>query len=100
MSHQIGESVFRGVLPEDIEWKPFPAFPPSARLAVVVGDPTDSGPYVISVKRPSGGQATGRPPLGASPRSRASLGLRSRLTPTSWSSNGSTIRAERLRMNV
>ena len=54
MSHQIGESVFRGVLPEDIEWKPFPAFPPSARLAVVVGDPTDSGPYVISVKRPLG----------------------------------------------
>jgi len=28
------------------------------------------------------------------------LGLCSRLTPTSWSSNGSTIRAERLRMNV
>ena len=40
MSHQIDESVYRGVLPEDIEWKPFPAFPPPARLAVVVGDPT------------------------------------------------------------
>ena len=36
MSHQIDESVYRGVLPEDIEWKPFPAFPSSARLAVVV----------------------------------------------------------------
>ena len=39
MSHQIDRGVFRGVLPEDIEWKPFPAFPPSARLAVVVGNP-------------------------------------------------------------
>jgi hypothetical protein len=54
MSHQIDESAFRGVLPEDIEWKPFPAFPPSARLAVVVGDPTEPGPYVIRVKLPAG----------------------------------------------
>ena len=54
MSHQIDESVFRGVLPEDIEWKPFPAFPPSARLAVVVGEPTGPGPYVIRVKLPAG----------------------------------------------
>jgi len=28
--HQSGEAVFRSILPEDIEWKPFPAFPPSA----------------------------------------------------------------------
>jgi quercetin dioxygenase-like cupin family protein len=54
MSHQIDESVYRGVLPEDIEWKPFPAFPSSARLAVVVGDPTEPGPYVIRVKLPAG----------------------------------------------
>ena len=54
MSHQIGESVFRGVRPEDIEWKPFPARLPSARLAVVVGNPTEPGPYVIRVKLPSG----------------------------------------------
>lgn len=54
MSHQIDESVCRGVLPEDIEWKPFPAFPPPARLAVVVGDPTEPGPYVIRVKLPVG----------------------------------------------
>ena len=54
MSHQIDESVYRGVLPEDIEWKPFPAFPPPARLAVVVGDPTEPGPYVIRVKLPAG----------------------------------------------
>ena len=53
MSHQIDQSMFRSVLPEDIEWKPFPAFPPSARLAVV-GEPTGPGPYVIRVKLPSG----------------------------------------------
>jgi len=45
---------FRSVLPEDIDWKPFPAFPPSARLAIVVGDPTEPGPYTIRVKLPSG----------------------------------------------
>jgi hypothetical protein len=28
--HQPGEAVFRSILPEDIDWKPFPAFPPSA----------------------------------------------------------------------
>jgi len=54
MSHQSDASMFRSVLPEDIEWKPFPAFPRSARLAVVVGDPTGPGPYVIRVKLPSG----------------------------------------------
>ena len=42
------------MLPEDIEWKPFPAFPPSARLAVVVGDPSQPGAYVIRVKVPTG----------------------------------------------
>ena len=31
---------FRSALSEDIDWKPFPAFPPSARLAILVGDPT------------------------------------------------------------
>jgi hypothetical protein len=52
--HQPGEAVFRSILPEDIEWKTFPTFPPSARLAVVAGEPTKSGPYVIRVKVPSG----------------------------------------------
>jgi quercetin dioxygenase-like cupin family protein len=52
--HQPGEAVFRSILPEDIDWKPFPAFPPAARLAVLVGDPTQPGPYVIRVKMPSG----------------------------------------------
>jgi quercetin dioxygenase-like cupin family protein len=52
--HQPGQTVFRTILPEDIDWKPFPAFPPSARLAVVVGDPAQEGPYTIRVKVPGG----------------------------------------------
>ena len=53
-AHQPGEAVFRSILPEEIEWKPFPAFPLSARLAVLVGEPTQAGPYLIRVKVPSG----------------------------------------------
>ena len=52
--HQPGEGIFRSLLPEEIDWKPFPAFPLSARLAVLVGEPTQAGPYVIRVKVPSG----------------------------------------------
>jgi quercetin dioxygenase-like cupin family protein len=52
-SHQPGEAVFRSVLPEGIDWKPFAAFPPPARLAVVVGDPSEPGPYVIRVHIPA-----------------------------------------------
>ena len=37
--HQPGQEVFKTILSEDIDWKPFPAFPPSVRLAVVVGSP-------------------------------------------------------------
>ena len=55
-NHQPDQAVFRSVLPEDIVWKPFPAFPPAARLAVLVGHPSDPGPYVIRVKMPSGGK--------------------------------------------
>ena len=54
LTHQPGEAEFKSVLPEDIDWKPFPAFPPPARLAIVVGEPTKPGPYVIRVKIPSG----------------------------------------------
>jgi hypothetical protein len=52
--HQRGESVFRSILPEDIDWKPFAAFPPTVRLAVLVGEPSQPGPYVVRVKVPSG----------------------------------------------
>ena len=54
LTHQPGQTVFRSILPEDIDWKPFPAFPPSVRLAVVVGQPSAPGPYTIRVKVPSG----------------------------------------------
>jgi quercetin dioxygenase-like cupin family protein len=50
--HQPGQDVFKAILSEDIDWKPFPAFPPSVRLAVVVGRPSEPGPYVIRVKVP------------------------------------------------
>ena len=53
-SHQPGESLFKATLPEDIEWKAFAAFPPSVRLAVVVGDPSKDGPYTIMVRVPRG----------------------------------------------
>ncbi len=54
MTHQPDQDAFRSVLPADIDWQPFPAFPPSARLAVVVGHPAGPGPYVVRVKVPSG----------------------------------------------
>ena len=53
-SHQPGEAAFRSILPEQIDWQPFPSFPPAARLAVVVGDPLQPGPYLIRVKVPDG----------------------------------------------
>jgi len=51
LSDEVG---LRSVLPEDVDWKPFPAFPASARLAVVVGDPAGPGLYTTRVKVPSG----------------------------------------------
>jgi hypothetical protein len=39
-THQPDQAIFKSVLPEDIQWKPFPAFPPTARLAIVVGEPS------------------------------------------------------------
>jgi hypothetical protein len=52
-THQLGEAFFKSILPEEVGWKPFPAFPPAARLAVLVGEPNQAGPYVIRVKVPS-----------------------------------------------
>ena len=52
--HQPGQELFKAILPEDIDWKPFAAFPASARLAVVVGRPSEPGPYLIRVKVPHG----------------------------------------------
>jgi len=50
--HQPGQAEFKAVLPEEIDWQPFAAFPRSVRLAVLVGKPSDDGPYVIRVKVP------------------------------------------------
>jgi quercetin dioxygenase-like cupin family protein len=52
--HQPGQEAFKSILPDDIDWKPFPAFPPAVRLAVVVGQPSAPGPYTIRVKAPHG----------------------------------------------
>ncbi|MEP6884203.1 MAG: cupin domain-containing protein [Gammaproteobacteria bacterium] len=41
-------------MPESIAWTPFAAFPPEARLAVLVGDTSQPGPYVVRVKLPGG----------------------------------------------
>jgi quercetin dioxygenase-like cupin family protein len=54
ITHQPDQDAFKSVLPEDVDWEPFAPFPPSARLAVLVGHPTEPGPYVIRVKVPSG----------------------------------------------
>src|SRR4051794_7329373 len=53
-AHQPDQADFRAVLPEAVDWKPFPAFPPSVRLAILVGDPRAPAPYVIRVKVPGG----------------------------------------------
>lgn len=45
---------FGALLPENVPWAAFPAFPPSVRLAVLVGDTSTNAPYVVRVKVPDG----------------------------------------------
>ena len=52
-THLSGDQ-FGSMLPDDVDWRPFPAFPPTARLAVIVGDPTGPGLYTTRVKVPTG----------------------------------------------
>lgn len=52
--HQPGEAVFEAILPEEVDWKPFAVFPDPVRLGVVVGNPSEPGPYAIRVKVPAG----------------------------------------------
>ena len=52
LKHQPDQANFKAILPEDIDWKPFPAFPADARLAIMVGHPAEPGPYVVRVKLP------------------------------------------------
>jgi len=47
-------SPLRVTMPEDVAWSQFPAFPPSVRLAIVVGQPSQPGPYTIRVRVPHG----------------------------------------------
>jgi hypothetical protein len=56
--HQPDQADFKVILPEDIEWKSFPAFPPKARLAILVGHPAEPAPYLIRVKAPGGLKVT------------------------------------------
>ncbi|MEJ0066331.1 MAG: alpha/beta fold hydrolase [Caulobacteraceae bacterium] len=53
-THQPDEDRFHAIHAKDIEWRPFAAYPPAARLAILVGDPAKPGPYVIRVKLPEG----------------------------------------------
>jgi quercetin dioxygenase-like cupin family protein len=46
--------VFRAIRSEDLEWRKFAAYPPAARMAVLVGEPEQPGPYVIRVRVPAG----------------------------------------------
>jgi quercetin dioxygenase-like cupin family protein len=52
--HQPRHAVLKAIASEDLAWVPFAAFPPSVRLAVVVGRPRNAGPYTIRVKVPRG----------------------------------------------
>lgn len=47
-------SSLRSIRPEDIVWRAFPAFPPEARLAILLGHPAEPGLYVVRVKLPDG----------------------------------------------
>jgi quercetin dioxygenase-like cupin family protein len=51
-AHQPGQDVFKSVLSEEIDWKPFAAFPPTVRLAIIVGHPSEAAPYTIRVRVP------------------------------------------------
>jgi quercetin dioxygenase-like cupin family protein len=53
-THQLGEDRFKAILPEQIDWQPFAAFPPGVMLAAVVGDPSKPGLYLTRVKAPLG----------------------------------------------
>ena len=44
--------MFKATMPDEIDWKPFPAFPSTVRLAVLVGQPSQPAPYTIRVKVP------------------------------------------------
>lgn len=52
--HQPGEDTFRVIWPESVQWQPFAAFPTSSRLAVLVGNPSQPGPYLVRIRVAAG----------------------------------------------
>jgi quercetin dioxygenase-like cupin family protein len=52
--HEPDESRFKAILPDDIAWHRFDAFPAGVRLAILVGHPAQPGTYVVRVKAPGG----------------------------------------------
>jgi quercetin dioxygenase-like cupin family protein len=46
----LSNKTFGSITQEKLNWVPFPAFPAEARIAVVVGNPSLQGPYVMRVK--------------------------------------------------
>jgi len=84
--HQPGQSACKAILTEDIAWKPFAAFPPSVRLAVVVGQPSQAGPYVVRVRVPRGVKLMPHKHPEETPSSRVFFILASETnsTPTDW----------------
>ena len=45
---------FKAIRSEAVDFKTFATFPPSARLAVLVGQPSEPGLYTVRVKVPYG----------------------------------------------
>jgi quercetin dioxygenase-like cupin family protein len=50
----LSPKAFASIRPEQVAWAQFEAFPPGGQLAILVGDPSKPGPYVIRVKIPAG----------------------------------------------
>lgn len=50
----LAPDVFGSITSEEINWTSFAAYPPQVRLAVLVGNPTEPGPYVVRVRLPAG----------------------------------------------
>jgi quercetin dioxygenase-like cupin family protein len=53
-AHQPDQHRFHTIRAEDVQWTTFPAYPPTVRMAILVGDPTKPGPYTIRVRVPGG----------------------------------------------
>jgi quercetin dioxygenase-like cupin family protein len=53
-AHQRDQDRFHAIRAEDAQWITFAAYPPTIRLAILVGDPTKPGPYTIRVRVPGG----------------------------------------------